>query len=147
MPEIEQGIINATSVSLLYTASELNNHFPYRWPNTSICCIHRQVVLRLDTNSLIWQYNWKWPTRYPVAQWTYICNRHLKCTSYYVVNSNLVNFPSPMAFSNLSNRFEILNKHGNIIAVLLAKFQNNLTNTPAMITTRVWFEITLLINV
>ena len=109
---MEQGIINVTYVSL-YTAPELSNHCPYRWPITpKDARPSAGAVLYIDPNSLFWQHNWKWPTRYPVAH-EHVCNRHNKCTSYYsyyIVNSNLVNFRSPMAFYHLSNRFQILNK-------------------------------------
>ena len=114
------------------------------------CCIHRQVVLRLDPNSLIWQHNWKWPTRYPVS------HEHISVidtlnapviTVITLLNQISLIFLHPWLFLICQIVLKFWTEHGNIIVVLLAKFQNDLTNTPAMIIARVWFEITMLINV
>ena len=118
------------------------------------CSIHRQVVLRLNPNSLIWQHNWKWLTRYPMA------HEHIsvidtltapvitvtkKCITLLTQISLTFLHPWLLLICQIVLKF--WTEHSKIIAVLLAKFQNNLTNTHAMITARVWFEITMLIDV
>ena len=114
------------------------------------CCIHRHLVLRLDPNSLIWQHNWKWLTRYPMAR-EHICVIDTLNAPVFTVITLLtqisLTFLHPWLFLICQIVLKFWRERDNIIAVLLAKFQNNLTNTPAMITARVWFEITMLINI